>query len=138
MFGKNPNTWPGKRLTLYPTTCRFGPKMVHCIRVYGSPDVAEDKSVSERIGRSTLKATLHAVKGGGRAASVTNGEQAANKSSNHVGKQEVERDSPILEAWAALGWTRDEGEKDLASYTGKDYLSHLGALIDQMNAQEAS
>jgi acetyl esterase/lipase len=44
----------------------------------------------------------------------------------------------IGEAWAALGWTLAEGNRDRSAFTGDDYTGHLSALIDQMNAQEAS
>jgi hypothetical protein len=130
MFGKNPNTWPGKRITLYPTTCRFGPKMVDCIRVYGSPDVTEDKTVTERIGRSTLKATIHAVKPGAKAPPPPPAKEAG-----------FEPSPEVLDRWQFLGWTTEEGLKDRAEFSAGpdgDYLAHLSALIDQQNAQEAS
>lgn len=129
MFGKNPNTWRGKRVTIYPTQCRFGPKMVDCIRVYGSPDVTDDVTVAEKIGRSMLKATLHAVKG-------SKPENAPPPPQEDPQEQEVDPDPSVLEAWAALGWSREQGLKHMEEHGSADYLSHLGSLIDEMNAKE--
>ena len=48
MFGTDPRAWNGKRIGLYPTTTRMPKKtgggMVDepCIRIDGSPDIAED------------------------------------------------------------------------------------------------
>lgn len=33
MYGFKAEDWPGKKITLYPTTTQFGPKTVECIRV---------------------------------------------------------------------------------------------------------
>jgi hypothetical protein len=40
-------------------------------------------------------------------------------------------DPSVLEAWSALGWSREQGHKDLAEYKGENYLGHLSALVDQ-------
>jgi hypothetical protein len=131
MFGKNPNTWRGKRVTIYPTQCRFGPKTVDCIRVYGSPDVAEDVTVAEKIGRSMLKTTLHAVKGG-------KPENAPPPPQEEPQEEEREVDATIVEAWSALGWSREQGLKHLEEHGDGDYASHLNSIIDEMNAQEGT
>lgn len=137
MFGKNPNTWRGKRVTIYPTQCRFGPKTVDCIRVYGSPDVTEDVAVAEKIGRSMLKATLHAVKG--------SKPETAPPPQEEPQDQEVEPDASVLEAWTMLGWSREQGITELGEWSHAHpgaagdagaYLSHISNLIDEMNAKE--
>jgi hypothetical protein len=122
--------WTGKRITIYPTRCQLGGETVDCIRVWGSPDLKADKEVMVKAGLKRVSMKLHAVKTT-EPATVTNGEQAANKSSNHVAKQEVEPDSAMIEAWTVLGWSREMGMKSHAEYIGTDYLGHLSALIDQ-------
>jgi len=42
MFGRDPQSWVGKRVTLVPERDRFGPEMVDAIRVLGSPDIESD------------------------------------------------------------------------------------------------
>lgn len=134
LFGKNPNEWRGKRVTIYPTKCRFGPDMVDCIRVFGSPDIAEDTPVQGKIGRSTLKATLHAVKG----TVVVPTEAPAAEDDPEPPSQD------ILDAWSILGWTATEGHKSMSEYlavepsrTIADYLGKLNMLIDEMDSKEA-
>lgn len=39
MFGADLSKWPGKRVTLFPTTDKFGGETVDAIRVRGSPDI---------------------------------------------------------------------------------------------------
>lgn len=125
MFGDNPNAWEGKRIAIYPTKTSFGPDTVDCIRVFGSPDLAEDKVFSGKIGYKKVTAKLRLVKAG---------EQEAPSPIS----EEMVPDEQVLEAWGYLGWTRDEGQKDLNGYRGSDYLGHLSTLIDQKNAEEAS
>lgn len=51
MFGGDPHTWVGHKITLYPTvTNAFGQK-TDCIRVYGSPDLPEDMPMTVPQGR---------------------------------------------------------------------------------------
>jgi len=45
MFGRRIDTWKGKRVTLKPDKTKFGAEVVDCIRIYGSPDIDEPKTV---------------------------------------------------------------------------------------------
>lgn len=47
MFGKKVQEWKGKRVTLFPGTHNGEP----CIRVYGSPDIAETFDVTIKLPR---------------------------------------------------------------------------------------
>lgn len=49
MFGKAVREWIGKRVTLYPTTDKFGREIVDAIRVRGSPDIAADVTFALRL-----------------------------------------------------------------------------------------
>jgi hypothetical protein len=65
MFGNNPREWLNKRVTLYPTTTKFGRETVDCIRVWGSPDLSSDMSITIPQGRrKPLEAVMHKVKSG--------------------------------------------------------------------------
>ena len=67
MFGTNPRNWIGKRVTWYPTTTKFGRDTVDCIRVWGSPDIAEDMPITIPQGRKKpLEALMHKVRPGER------------------------------------------------------------------------
>lgn len=123
MFGNKLADWKQKRITFFPSTCRFGPGMVDCIRVWGSPDITEDKMLTVPQGRNTpLQMTMHATKAAPKTETVT----------------VADPDQAVIEAWSALGWSREQGHESMSKYQGNDYIAHLGSLVDVMNAQEAA
>lgn len=62
MFGSDPHEWIGKRITLFPSTTKFGFETVECIRVWGSPDIAADMAISVPQGRKKpLEMVMHKV-----------------------------------------------------------------------------
>lgn len=128
--GESLKTWVGKRVTFYPTQCSMKGEIVDCIRVYGSPDLAADKEVLVQQGLKKVPMKVYAVKA----------VKAAAKSAEVAPDPTfVSAATPaIKERWDILGWTEQEGEKEMGTYTGTDYLAHLSSLIDQQNAQEAS
>lgn len=131
MFGNKLTDWVGRKITFFPTTTMFGEDVVECIRVWGSPDIAEDKPLKVPQGRKKpIAMTMHAIKVASHPV----------KSVESVTVTPAHTDQDIRERWDILGWTEQEGEKDLAAFAGPDdyYLGHLSALIDQQNAQEAS
>jgi hypothetical protein len=139
--GESMKSWVGKRITIYPTQTKMKGEVVDCIRVYGSLDLAADKKVWVKQGFSKVAMTLHAVKASPErpTSTVTSATTGAVQTTTWDAKP----DESIIEAWVALGWTQDEGQKDwhkwtLANPGGTDYLAHLSTLIDQMNAEEAS
>ena len=63
MFGKTLSDWIGKRVTLKPDTTKLGKDTVDCIRIHGSPDIAEDMAVSITLPRrKPFTMTMHAVR----------------------------------------------------------------------------
>jgi hypothetical protein len=151
MFTYKLEDWLGKRITFYPSTCRFGPAMVDCIRVWGSPDIPEDMTLSVPQGRnSPLTMTMHAIKGGApkQSGDVKSTARPENNSAPETNQQQsraplAEPDAAIVEAWSALGWSREQGQTDWGQYRPTDgtisgYLAHLSALIDQENAKEGT
>jgi hypothetical protein len=131
MFGHKLANWVGKRVTLFPTTTLFGEDVVDCIRVWGSPDIAEDKALKVPQGRKKpIPMVMHAMKAAPRvAAGIPLG-----PGSEIIAK--MDPDPTIIEAWSNLGWTREEGHKDMSGFAGTDYLGQLSALIDQANSVE--
>jgi hypothetical protein len=123
MFGISCADWEQKRVVWFPSKTNFKGKMVDCIRVYGSLDIEADIEISVPQGfKPPWETTLHAVKPGARTATAT--------------ATVPDPDPTIIEAWSNLGWSREEGHKEMGGFTGTDYLSHLSALIDQANSVE--
>lgn len=59
MWGRETNDWIGRRLTLYTTQVRVGPKMEPGIRVKGSPELTEPRSFELRLPRKKpIRTTL--------------------------------------------------------------------------------
>jgi hypothetical protein len=63
MFGRDLNKWPGRRLTLYQGKVEHGSwKGQPAIRIWGSPELDADKTVSVQLPRKRpLQFVLHAV-----------------------------------------------------------------------------
>lgn len=58
MFGRKVQDWVGKRVTLMPSLWNGE----ECIRIYGSPDLAEDKEITIQLPRKRpMKMTMHKV-----------------------------------------------------------------------------
>lgn len=149
--------WVGKRITIYPTRCQLGGETVDCIRVWGSPDLKADKEVMVKAGLKKVPMKLHAVKTTEPSA-VANAEQVPKPgnlgtiTSSLTGEVQTQTwpetrtvsdpDPALLEAWSALGWSREQGAEHLMEFTGKfpeaNYLGHLGLLIDEENAKEGT
>jgi hypothetical protein len=65
MFGKVLATWVGKRITIFPDTWNDEP----CIRIWGSPDIAQDLEVEIALPRRRpFKKTMHKMMPKGAAA----------------------------------------------------------------------
>ena len=63
MFGKTLSDWIGKRVTIKPDTTKLGKDTVDCIRIHGSPDIAEDIQVVITLPRrKPFSMTMHAVR----------------------------------------------------------------------------
>jgi len=59
MFGVELSNWKGKRVTLFPSEWNGEP----AIRVWGSPDVPEDKDISIQLPRRRpFKITMHSMR----------------------------------------------------------------------------
>lgn len=119
MFGGDPHLWIGKRITLYPTKTKFGKNDVDCIRIWGSPDIAEDMEITVPQGRKKAwEAVMHAVK---------KAETAAKPPSSAT------VDPRILAAWEILDWNEQERSDNrtiMHAMNDAEYLTYLNGRID--------
>lgn len=70
LFGRNPQQWVGKRVTIFPDVVKEAGAMrgEPCIRIHGSPDLAHDMDVSIQLRkRKPYTLTMHKVVAGGGA-----------------------------------------------------------------------
>lgn len=129
MFGADPHGWIGKRITLYPAVTKFGRETVDCIRVYGSPDIAEDMPITVPQGRKKAWETvMRAVKGKDAPATSATTPAVAPKAT----------DPRIITAWEILSWNEQERKDNRAvmhDMTDASYLAYLNARIDQRDAE---
>jgi hypothetical protein len=58
MWGPNPQNWVGHWVTLCPEEDYFGREKVPCIRIYGSPDLEADKTVTIKLPRKKPRTRL--------------------------------------------------------------------------------
>ena len=121
MFGNNPHSWIGKRVTFFPTTTKFGRDTVDCIRVWGSPDLAEDTPITVPQGRKKpLEMVMHRV--------------AAKTAPT------ASLDPRITAAFDILDYTageRDAFMRDHAAKTQEQILAVLNAEVDARDTAEA-
>jgi hypothetical protein len=125
MFGNDPHLWIGKKITIYPTTTKFGREDVDCIRIWGSPDIAEDLEITVPQGRKKAWETvMHKVE--------TKKAPAAAPAS----ALPATLDPRIHVAFGILGWDTDT-QKALAylaaneALTPAQMLADLNRLIDE-------
>lgn len=60
MFGRKLGDWIGKRIVIFQGTTKFGPDTVDCIRIFGSPDIAKDQTVTINLPRKRpFDMTMH-------------------------------------------------------------------------------
>lgn len=106
MFGGDPHSWIGRRITIYPTTTKFGRDTLDCLRIWGSPDIAEDMPITVPQGRKKAWETvMHKTAGGPVAVAASVPPTAL--------------DPRVVAAFGILGW-------DAAKQS--EYLAENGAL----------
>jgi hypothetical protein len=129
MFGGDPHSWVGRKITLFPTTVKAFGSVQDCIRVWGSPELTEDIPITVPQGRKKAwEAVMHAVAGNGATAP-----KAASVAES--------TDPRILEAWGYLGWTeqeRKESRTQLAALSDQEYLTILNAKLDAIAMKESA
>ena len=119
MFGSDPHSWINKRITIYPTTTKFGRETLDCIRVWGSPDLAEDLPITVPQGRKKAWETvMHKV-----------GTKTTTATAAPTGL-----DPRILTAFSILGWDATKQAQYVADNQAlgqAGMASDLNRLIDE-------
>ena len=124
MWGGDPHSWIGKKITLFPTTVKAFGQVHPCIRVWGSPEIAEDLPITIPQGRKkAIEMTMHRVATKGAPAEVP---LATNKPSR------IGLDPRILTGLGLLNESAaDRFLTDNANMTPADMLAALNRLIDE-------
>lgn len=131
MFGSDPHGWLGKRITIYPTTTKFGRETLDCIRIWGSPDIGEDMEITVPQGRKKAWETvMHKTeaKATAGAPSTSTPEQAPAPAQNFTA---TEREAQIF---LLLGWSEGVQASWLAAnanLTTDQRVSKLEAELDK-------
>ena len=124
MWGGDPHSWIGKKITLFPTTVKAFGQVHPCIRVWGSPGIAEDLPITIPQGRKkAIEMTMHKVAAKGAPVEPP------------VASKRPSRDGLDPRILAGLGVIGDvEADKFLTEYVNlsqADMLSALNRLIDE-------
>lgn len=118
MFGSDPHSWLNKRITIYPTTTKFGRETLDCIRVWGSPDISEDMPITVPQGRKKAwETTMHKVGAKTQAATGI--------------------DPRILTAFGILGWSAEKQAQYIADNQAlgqAGMVTDLNRLIEEKDA----
>lgn len=129
MFGGDPHSWIGKKVTFYPTTTKFGRETVDCIRIWGSPEIAEDMPITVPAGRKKKWETvMH------RTAAAKAPESVAGPNAGPV-------EPRILAAFEILDWTETERTAFIAktaAMTQEQQLVLLNAAIDAGSSRDVA
>ncbi len=124
MFGGDPHTWIGRKVTLFPTTTQAFGKTEPCIRVWGSPEIAEELPITLPMGRKKLEMVMH--KTAAKGASTPAAQPPSKEHLNGL-------DPRILAALELLEWTVDEEKSYLvrmAQSTPAQINADLNRLIE--------
>lgn len=129
MFGDNPHSWIGKRVTLFPSQTKFGRETVDCIRIWGSPDIAEDMEITVPQGRKKpLEMVMH------KTPVRTSAQQTVALAATTTHPPVACTNPRMLEIFEFLGWNEDarngwlEANKELPE---SDQVSKLEAELDK-------
>ena len=133
MFGNDPHAGVGKRVTLFPSKTKAFGQVVDCIRIWGSPDIAEDMPISVLDGgsRKRKEMVMHKVLPGTCGFKATAHSVVPEPDTPTVA---VAVDPRITAAWGILGIPIQNGHADLQyNFSGDQaaYIADLNARIDR-------
>jgi hypothetical protein len=128
MWGTNPHDWIGKRLTIFPTTTKFGRETVDCIRIFGSPDIPEDMPITVPQGRKkALEMVMHKTE-------VKSNGHAPVPAAEPPATQKRTPPARALEIFPLLGWGPTVCDKWLeanANLSDAELVSKLESELDK-------
>ena len=122
MFGGDPHSWIGRRITLFPTTVKAFGAVQDCIRVWGSPDIPEDLPITIPQGRKKkLEMTMHKT--------IAKATEGAPPPPDRPSREGL--DPRILAGLGLLGEVKaDEFLRTHKSYSAADMLAALNKQLD--------
>lgn len=124
MFGGDPHSWIGKRITIYPTTTKFGRDTLDCIRVWGSPDIIEDQPITVPQGRKKAWETVMHRTG------------VANAPTPPGAPPDAKPIHPrILEIFPLLGWGPNVCEKWMLANAGLSDEERISKLEQELERE---
>ncbi len=131
MFGGDPHSWIGRRVTLYPTTVKAFGATQDCIRVWGSPDIPEDLPITIPQGRKKkIEVVMHKT-------AAKNGTVPA---AQPPSKEHLKGLDPrILAGLELIGWTVDEEKaylERMKQFTPAQINADLNRLIEERDESE--
>ena len=126
MFGGDPHSWINRKITLFPTTVKAFGQVQPCIRIWGSPDLAEEMPITVPQGRKkALEMVMHKV--------GTNGTkpQASTQAQPKTDFAVTER---MAQIFTLLTWNQSRQENWLmanAGLTQEQMVAKLEPMLDQ-------
>ncbi len=135
MFGNDPHLWLEKRITIYPTTTKFGRDTVDCIRIWGSPDIAEDMEITVPQGRKRAWDTVMHKTGSNGSTAAPPAQAPAQEPANQNGL-----DPRIGVAFKLLGWDAVKQSEFIVNNLAKGQpamITELNRLLDDESAKQA-
>lgn len=124
MFGPTLSGWIGKRVTLFESTWNGEP----CIRIWGSPDIQQNMTVSVQLPRRRpFDMVMHSIKSGNGSAPKAQSQTAL--------------DPRIEAAFGILDWNADERASWLntnGNLSQTEMAAALNQLIEERDMQETT
>jgi len=125
----DPHTWLDKRITIFPTTTKFWRETLDCIRVWGSPDIAEDMEITVPQGRKRAWETVMHKTTGTTSPAQTNGQATTTAPSTQGGI-----DPRIATAFGLLQWDAAKQSEYIMNNLAKGQpamLADLNRMLDE-------
>jgi len=136
MFGRETDQWLGKRVTLFVTQVRVGPKMEPGIRVKGSPDIIDTMRIEVKLPRrkpvpmtltNTPTAPTEQPAAASPAPSATKARPKAARDPDAAASVYVP--FSVIDALAAVGDGRYDDARDMGRSLGPDALAMVETEI---------
>jgi len=127
IFGGNPQSWIGHKITLFPQPGTWFGEKGEAIRVWGSPELTEDLPITLKFLRKKKDRNMVMHR-------VVSGPQPVEKPSTESSKPAVPVTERDVQIFLLLGWNTDVQNKWLEANRDLDPLqrtSKLEALLDQ-------
>lgn len=131
MFGGDPHTWVGHKVTLFPQPGTWFGEKGEAIRVWGSPELAEDLPITLKFLRKKKdrNMVMHRVETKNGAAPETKPEAQTSPKSDLVATERM------AQMFALLGWNKETQDNWLVSNANKTQAELEMKLEEQLDAE---